>query len=465
VRPLIVAAPASGGGKSSVTLGLLGALRRRGLKVAPFKVGPDFIDPGHHAAVCGCPSRNLDSWMCGREGVLDSFSFGAAGADLAVIEGVMGLFDGADGASDAGSTAEISRWLGGSILLVVDAKAQARSAAAVVKGFTTFASPLEFSGVLYNRVASASHEQLLREAHASVPGLPPLLGCLPRSEGITLPERHLGLVTATDADAAATYAQLSDWVAGHVDLDRLLGTLSGPVTAHNRPISAETTVPSPDNAVRIGVARDAAFCFCYPDNLELLQRAGATPVFFSPLSDPLPENLAGVYLPGGYPELHLARLAANTPLLDALRLAANSGMPIYAECGGLLYLTEGIDPAIAAEGSEPRHRLAGLFPGRARMLTRRKTLGYRTVTTTAATPLGPAGTTARGHEFHYSDIAMAPAVMRTYQLSDRCSRGCGAEGYLQGNVLGSYVHLHFASNPQLAGNFVTSCRKWRQSAL
>ena len=363
MRPLIVAAPASGCGKSSVTLGLLGALRRRGLNVAPFKVGPDFIDPGHHAAVCGRPSRNLDSWMCGRDGVLDAFAHGATGADLAVIEGVMGLFDGADGASDAGSTAEITRWLSGSILLVVDARAQARSAAAVVKGFATFAPSLDFAGVLYNRVGSASHEQLLREAHASVPGLPPLLGCLPRGEAITLPERHLGLVTATDAAAAAVYTQLADWVAGHVDLERLLEKLAGASTQKSRPLTAGAAVPSPESAVRIGIARDAAFCFCYPDNLERLQSAGAEPVFFSPLADPLPANLAGLYLPGGYPELHLAALGANTPLLSALCEAARSGMPIYAECGGLLYLTEGIDSATASSDSEPRHRLVGLFPG------------------------------------------------------------------------------------------------------
>jgi cobyrinic acid a,c-diamide synthase len=207
VRPLIVAAPASGCGKSSVTLGLLGALRRRGLAVAPFKVGPDFIDPGHHGAVSGRASRNLDGWMCGRDQVLQSFAAGCRGADLALVEGVIGLFDGTAGATDAGSSAEIARWLGAKILLVLDARAQARSAAAVVRGLANFAPDLEFAGVLYNRVGSANHERLLREAHASVADLPPLLGCLPRADAISLSERHLGLVTAADATATASYGQ------------------------------------------------------------------------------------------------------------------------------------------------------------------------------------------------------------------------------------------------------------------
>ena len=450
MRPLIVAAPASGCGKSSVVLGLLGALQRRGLAVAPFKVGPDFIDPGHHAAVCGRVSRNLDGWMCGRDGVEQSFAVGSAGADLALVEGVMGLFDGADGATDAGSTAEIARWLGGRVLLVVDARAQARSAAAVARGFAEFAPGLEFAGIVYNRVGSASHERLLREAHTSRPELPPLLGCLPRREALALPERHLGLVTAADAAAQATYAQLADWVAEHIDLDRLLERLSGePLVA----AGFADADGAPADPVRIGVARDEAFCFCYPENLEALARAGAELVFFSPLVDPLPEFLAGLYLPGGYPELHAGRLAANTAMLQGVRDAAAAGMPVYAECGGLLLLADSLDGV----------PLAGVFPASARMLAKRRALGYRAVTTTADTLLGPAGTTARGHEFHYSELDMPASVARGYRVTDRTGALCAAEGYVQGNVLGSYVHLHFASNPLLAVNFVATCRRWRDA--
>lgn len=449
MRPLIVAAPASGSGKSSVTLGLLGALQRRDFSVAPFKVGPDFIDPGHHAAVCGRPSRNLDGWMCGRDGVLAGFAAGAHGAELQVIEGVMGLFDGADGATDVGSSAEIARWLTGHILLVIDARAQARSAAAVVKGFVEFAPDLSFAGVLYNRVGSDNHERLLREAHGSVPGLPPLLGCLPRAPEIALPERHLGLVTAGDVAAGATYTELADWVVAHVDLDRLLESLQGDPPVGYQPVAFSG--PANKEPVRIGVARDAAFCFCYAENLELLQRAGAELVFFSPLSEALPEHLAGLYLPGGYPELHLDRLTANTVLLAGIKGVSDAGMPVYAECGGLLLLSVGM-------AGRP---LTGIFPAEARMLPKRRALGYREVTMTAATPLGPAGTVARGHEFHYSEMEMPVEIARTYRVSGRDGLPRGAEGYLRGNVLGSYVHLHFASNPQLAQNFVGNCRQWR----
>lgn len=454
MQPLIVAAPASGSGKSSLTLGLLGALRRRGLVPAPFKAGPDFIDPGHHAAVCGRPSHNLDGWMCGRQAVKEIFTRGCRGADLAVIEGVMGLFDGADGASDSGSTAELADWLEGRILLVVDARAQARSAAALVHGFTTFAPQLAFAGVVYNRVGSDSHRRLLEEAHASRPELPALLGCLPRDEELALPERHLGLVTAGEGGAAQVYARLAERVAAHLDLDRLLATLAGPAAAAALAPVAVPEKALPDGAaVRIGVARDQAFCFCYTENLDLLERAGAELVFFSPLTDRLPEDLAGLYLPGGYPELYAARLAANATLLAGLRQAAAAGMPVYAECGGLLLLAASLDGV----------PLAGVFPAEARLLPRRRALGYREVTMSAATPLGPAGTVARGHEFHYSELAMPAQVARDYQLTGRDGRALGAEGYRVANVLGSYVHLHFAGSPQLAGNLVAACRRWRDT--
>lgn len=454
MQPLIIAAPASGSGKSSLTLGLLGALRRRGLVPAPFKAGPDFIDPGHHAAACGRPSRNLDGWMCGRQAVEEIFTRGCRGADLAVVEGVMGLFDGADGASDAGSTAELARWLGGRILLVVDAAARARSAAALVHGFATFAPDLAFAGVVYNRVGSDTHRRLLEEAHASRPELPQLLGCLPRNEALGLPERHLGLVTAGEGGAEEVYALLADHVTAHLDLDRLLATLAGPAAAAALAPVAVPEKALPDGAgVRVGVARDAAFCFCYAENLELLERAGAELVFFSPLSDGLPEGLAGLYLPGGYPELYAARLAANATLLAGLRQAAAAGMPVYAECGGLLLLAASLDGV----------PLAGVFPAAARLLAKRRALGYREVTMTVDTPLGPAGTVARGHEFHYSELAMPPEVARGYRLAGRDGRPLGAEGYRVGNVLGSYVHLHFAGNPQLAENFVAACRAWRDS--
>lgn len=444
MRPIVIAAPASGCGKTTVALGLLAALRRRGLTVAPFKVGPDFIDPGHHAAVCGRPSRNLDGWMCGEHFVRKTFARACACADLAVIEGVMGLFDGAAGDSSEGSTAEIARWLGGRILLVVDARSQARSAAALVQGFASFDPQLEFAGVLFNRVAGDRHEQILREAIASVPGLPPVLGCLRRDEELSLPERHLGLVTAGETHPGETFIdRLADWVEDGVDIEQFLAGIS----RHPQPLSPGERVAEGrvGGKVRLAVACDEAFCFCYPENLELLEAAGAEIVRFSPLRDAaLPAGIDGLYLPGGYPELHVERLAKNAGLLRELREAAEAGLPIYAECGGFMLLAGSIDGAA----------MAGIFPVQARMLKRRKALGYREVTFTADTPLGPAGTTARGHEFHYSEMAFPDAAPTCYRLSRRGGKDLGGEGFRIGNVLGSYVHLHFGSNPQLAENFV-----------
>jgi cobyrinic acid a,c-diamide synthase len=446
-KPIIIAAPSSGSGKTTVALGVMAALKARGLRVAPFKVGPDFIDPGHHAAVCGRSSRNLDGWMCGREWVAGSYARGCRDADLAVIEGVMGLFDGASGEDDAGSTAEIARWLDGRIVLVVDARSQARSVAALVKGFVEFDPRLHFAGVIFNRVGTPRHEELLRRAMASVPGLPPVLGCLPREENLSLPERHLGLVMAAEAGLDEAFAErLGAAVEAHLDLDGLLET-GGQVSTPDRFVGSGAPTPP---AARIAVARDEAFCFCYPENLELLQGAGAELVFFSPLRDQaLPPEIDGLYLPGGYPELHAGELSENVSLLREIREAGAAGLPIYAECGGFMLLAESIDG----------RAMVGLFPGAARMLPRRKALGYRQVELTADSLLGPAGTVARGHEFHYSELTLPEDVSRIYRLSRRGGEDLGREGYCRGNVLGSYVHLHFGSNPQLAENFVRFCNQ------
>jgi cobyrinic acid a,c-diamide synthase len=441
LRPLVIAAPASGCGKTTLTLGLLAALRRRGLKVAPFKVGPDFIDPGHHSAACGRISRNLDGWMCGEEVVRAAYARGCAGAEVALIEGVMGLFDGAAGATDQGSTAEVARWLAGRILLLVDARAQARSAAALVKGFVEFDPRLQFAGVIFNRVGSSAHAQMLREAVASVPGLPPVLGCLPRESRIELPERHLGLVTS--AEVQADFAALADHVEEHLDLASLVSAAAEP--------GAEIAILPVSRRVRLGVARDAAFCFCYPENLEALEAAGAELLFFSPLAEALPENLDGLYLPGGYPELYLERLSNNRALLKELTAAAEAGLPIYAECGGLLLLCAGLN-------DQP---LCGIFPAWARLLDQRKALGYREVCFSRDTPLGLRGTIARGHEFHYSELEMPAFIERSYRLSRKCGAGLPPEGFRYKNVLASYMHLHFGSNPQLAINFVNFCERQR----
>ena len=440
LRPLVIAAPASGHGKTSVTLALLAALSRRGVKVAPFKVGPDFIDPGHHARACGRESRNLDGWMCGRTQVAQTFARGCTGAEVAVVEGVMGLFDGASGSDASGSSAQIADWLSGRVVLVVDAARQARSAAALVKGFVAFDPQLEFAGVIFNNVASPNHAELLREALESTPGLPPLLGCLARDPEVALPERHLGLLTAEEAGRDTDFfAHLADWLEAGVELEPLLKMVRG-----GQAEAPSLSEPSPAG-VRIGVARDEAFCFYYRDNLEALEAAGAELVEFSPLHDPaLPERLDGLYLGGGYPEVHAEQLVANAGLRAQIRGRIEAGMPVYAECGGLIYLCEAVD-------GQP---LCGALSAEAQMLSKRKALGYRDVALSEAGPLGPAGTRVRGHEFHYSQLTMPAHIERVYRVFDRKGRELEPEGYRVHNLLASYVHLHFGSAPQVAGYLV-----------
>ncbi|NOY12960.1 MAG: cobyrinate a,c-diamide synthase [Deltaproteobacteria bacterium] len=439
---LLIAAPASGSGKTSLTLGLMAAYRRRGLRIAPFKVGPDYIDPGHHAAVCGRPSNNLDSWFCSQKQVRETFAAACCGAQLAIVEGVMGLFDGVSGDSEAGSSAQIAKWLGLPVLLVVDARSQARSFAALVKGFCAFDPQLQIAGVIANRVGSQRHAQLLREAVESTPGLPPLLGCLPHREEITLPERHLGLVTAAEL-AGEQVEKLADWVEQQLDLDQLQQLATSRVQAKTAVAGGRV-----EKRVRIGIARDRAFCFYYPENLALLERAGAELVEFSPLHDEqLPDDLAGLYLGGGYPELYAEQLAQNTGLRRQILQLAESGLPVYAECGGFMYLCQAIDG----------QSMCAVFPAVAKMLAKRRALGYRQVELTADSILGPAGTRVRGHEFHYSEVEIPTAIERCYRLSRRCGTQLGVEGYRHKNVLGSYVHLHFGSNPQVAESFVNFC--------
>jgi cobyrinic acid a,c-diamide synthase len=448
---LVVAGTASSVGKTTVTLGLLAALRRRGLIVQPFKVGPDFIDPGLHEIAAGRPSYSLDAWMCGREHVVDLVASRAAGADLCLVEGVMGCFDGVDGTSDDGSTAQIAKWLGAPVILIVDASAQSRSVAATVQGFERFDPKLEVAGVIFNRVGGDRHARWLAEAVANACRARPL-GALRHEDGLVLPERHLGLHTAAEGVLTeARRRRLAEACERFVDLDALRA-LGRPLAGAS---AAEPAAAAPPLA-RIGVARDEAFQFYYPENLERLRGAGAELVFWSPLEDARPPEVDGLYLGGGYPELHGARLAANSACRDAVRGLAAAGRPIYAECGGLMYLAEGIEDL---EGE--RHAMVGLLPTTVRMHPRRLTLGYTEVRFRADTILGPAGRVARGHEFHFSTSDPVPAsVERAWRL-EQPGGGVRDEGYVAGRLLATYAHLHFASNPGLAPAFVEACRRAR----
>ena len=450
-RVLVIAGVASGVGKTTVTLGLLEAFRRRGLVVQAFKVGPDFIDPGFHELVTGRGSYNLDGWMCGRAHVLATVARQAADADVAIVEGVMGCFDGADAGSDDGTTAQIARWLGAPVVLVIDAGAQARSAAAVVLGFEQFDPTLTIAAVIANRVGGEAHARLLGDAIAARCQAT-LVGALPHDPEITLAERHLGLVTAGEGGLTATARErLAHLVERSVDLDGLL-EIGAPLVA---PAASAAAAPSArDPRVRIGVARDAAFSFYYRDNLAMLEAAGAELVFWSPLSDAAMPAVDGLYFGGGYPELHGATLGGNQAVRAAVRTFADGGGVIYAECGGLMYLAEALEDL---DGG--LHPMVGLLPATVRMRPRRLSLGYTGVTLQGDPPFGAAGTTARGHVFHYSSLDPVPSsVPRVYRLHDRRG-GEHQEGYRVGNALLSYVHLHFGSCPDLARGFVAACRR------
>jgi cobyrinic acid a,c-diamide synthase len=450
-RVLVVAGVASGVGKTSITLGLLEALRRRGLTVQSFKVGPDFIDPGLHARVTGRPSYNLDGWMCGRQRVLDVVTRYAWDADVAVVEGVMGCFDGVDGVSEDGSTAQIAKWLDAPVLLVLDAGALARSSGAVVLGFESFDPDLRVAGVVANRAGGATHARSVADAIRGACRAEPL-GAVAYDPSLTLPERHLGLHTA--AEGALTpelVGGLADAVARGVDLDRLLA-LAGELPPTAPPPSRTTSAPR----ARIGVARDAAFQFYYEENLELLRAAGAALVSWSPLADADVPNVDGLYLGGGYPELHAAALADNASVRKAVHRFAEAGRPIYAECGGLMFLAESLEDVRGRV-----HPMVGVLPAAVRMREHGLTLDYAEVTLAGDGLLGAAGTVVRGQEFHASTLGPVPAaVPRLYRV--RTPRGGERhEGYVVGRTLMSYLHLHFASQPACASAFVNACASAR----
>ena len=458
MKSIIIAAPQSGAGKTTVTLGIMESMRRRGLTVAPFKVGPDFIDPGYHRLVTGQPSINLDGWICQPDTLREIFDQHAHGADIAVIEGVMGLFDGVDGVREDGSTAQVAKIIGAPVILVVDARSQARSAAALVKGYATFDPGVRISGVIFNNVGSEAHARILSDAVEGLGMGIPVIGCIPREEQLLIPSRHLGLFTVDEQPLSDDFLDyLVAVVRAYIDLGLIWAAGMPLASGEPMPLQLNSTPPPP--ITRIAVARDVAFCFVYETNLRLLREAGAEIVEFSPLSDTaLPPDISGIYLPGGYPELFAEQLAANTGMLSAIRKAINSGMPVYAECGGFIYLSKGVvDPV---NGTGDRHDLVGIFPTVTQMLPKRKALGYREVTLTGPTILGPKGLVARGHEFHYSEMSPMPhKVRRAYQVGKH-GLDLGEEGFRHKNCLASYIHLHFGSNPALAPNFVASCRKY-----
>jgi cobyrinic acid a,c-diamide synthase len=451
---LVIAGTHSGVGKTTLTAGVITALRRRGLTVQPFKVGPDYIDPTYHALAAGRPCRNLDTWMLPPQRVQSLFARAAAGADVAIIEGVMGLYDGADYESDAGSTAEVAKLLAAPVVVVLDASKMARSAAAVALGCRRFDEGVPLAGFVVNRVAGEGHGRGVAEAITKSTGLP-VFGRLPREGALLVPERHLGLIPTSEPGRWDEFLRAAgEVVTRHLDIDGLLAVAR---EAPPLPVAEEARRPATGARPVIAVARDEAFHFTYEDNLDLLREAGAEVIFFSPLRDAaLPPGAGAVILSGGFPEVYAEALSANLPLHDALRGAHRRGLPIYAECGGLMYLTQAI-----IDGDGATHPMAGLLPGRS-VMSGRLTLGYRLARVESRSWVLPRGEMVRGHEFHYSVWADRPDnIPPAWHLLSR-SGGLSVprpEGACVGSLWASYVHLHFAARPGLAERFVAAAHR------
>ncbi|MET9492067.1 cobyrinate a,c-diamide synthase [Nocardia sp. NPDC006630] len=451
VPAVVVAAPASGSGKTTLATGLIGALRRAGHRVAPFKVGPDYIDPGYHGLAAGRPGRNLDPVLCGAERVVPLYRHGSAGCDISVVEGVMGLFDGRIDEHNTepvaeGSTAQIAAMLGAPVVLVVDARGHSQSLAALLHGFATFDSGIRLGGVILNRVGSERHEQVLRAACARV-GLP-VLGALPRLDELAVPSRHLGLVPAVEHGSAAQSAvdAMTDLVAAHIDLAAVAALASSNITgpAWDPVEELRLAVAPPTGGPIIAVAGGAAFTFGYAEHRELLEAAGARVVVFDPLCDELPSGTAGLVIPGGFPEEHAASLAANTHLLTTIADQARRDLPIHAECAGLLYLTRSLDG----------HRMAGVVEADAEFGPR-LTLGYRDAVALTDSPLWQAGERVRGHEFHRTRLATAPSDPLAWAWRAPSGETI-REGAILRNVHASYLHTHPAGNPTAITRFVST---------
>ncbi len=446
---LIIAAPMSSSGKTTVMAGLLTALSSRGLRVAPFKVGPDYIDPTYHTLAAHRPASNLDTWLLPPQRVQTLFAYRTQKADIALIEGMMGLFDGHSSQDDTGSTAHVARLLEAPILLVLDASAMASSAAPLVRGFRDFDSRLRLAGVVLNRVGGEGHARWIRDVIERHVGIP-VVGYLPNEPRLSLPERALGLIPTWEAGRWQDWSNAVHQVMqATMDIDQIMS-----LACSATPIVLADDAPAVQTGAHatIAVARDAAFNFLYEDNLDLLRAAGAELLFFSPLEDhALPQATQAIYLCGGFPERYASRLASNIALHRDIRRAFEARMPIYAECGGLMYLTETL---VDSDGTA--HRMVGLLPGQS-VMTSQLTIGYRTVCARQQSWLWQKGEIIRGHEFHYSTWQGRPDTFpQVYELLQAENR---LEGGQREQLIASYIHLHFWAYPELAARFVAAAGK------
>lgn len=442
---LMVAGTGSGVGKTTIALALMAAFRERGQVVQPFKCGPDFLDTGHHSAICGRASRNLDTWMLSAEANDAVFDRACSGADVAIVEGMMGLFDGTAGGTEEGSTAEVAKILGLPVVLVLDAAKSARSIAAVIKGFESFDTGLRYAGIVLNGVSSDGHYRILQAAIQSATSIP-LLGRFPKDPALTIPERHLGLRTVEEETSSENrLAAFAEAARKYLDIEPLLR-----LHPHRETMTPVLARRNSMHQVRIGVARDKAFSFYYEDNLDLLRERGAEIVPFTPLSDEeLPANLDGLYLGGGYPELHAKTLSSNRSMIRAVSRFVDAGKAVYAECGGMIYLGNTLT---ALDGQT--FPMAGVLPLEFEMTSRLVQFGYVEVELIENCLLGEKGLTVRGHSFHHSRMVKENSMPTSYRVRYSLSGQSEQEGFCYKNVLASYIHLHFRGNPALAPSFL-----------
>ena len=455
---VVIASPHSGAGKTTVAVGLMNAFASRGLRVQPFKVGPDFIDPSYHTAATRVHSKNLDTWLTSPEAAREIFVKASHKCDLAIIEGVMGLFDGARGSDDCASTSEISRILNAPIILVVDVSKMAGSSAALVHGFKTFDKTLKVKGVILNHVKSEKHLSLTKEA-IDRSGVR-VLGALPSMAPISIPSRHLGLIPTPERDSLTDFLRaVRQFVEKHLDLDQILeiANEADELEAKEEGIQQPARTKA---KTRIGVAYDEAFNFYYQDNFELLEAQGAAVVPFSPIHDlSLPKNLNGMFLGGGFPEVYAERLEENERMRSAIKKAIEDGMPVYAECGGLMYLVESM---LDLNGC--RRGMVGILSGKAIMGLRLESLNYSAACVTRKNLLTDVGATLRGHEYHYSKIEDIPTDAKfAYEMKIGKGISGGCDGWMQHNLLASYMHIHFAYDQRIAKNFVEACSEYEQT--
>ncbi|NWG08935.1 MAG: hydrogenobyrinic acid a,c-diamide synthase (glutamine-hydrolyzing) [Nitrososphaerales archaeon] len=455
---IVIAGPYSGVGKTTISVGIMGALKRRGLKVQAFKVGPDYIDPSHHSIILNRPSRNLDAWMVSSEGIIEIFERAVRNVDIAVIEGVMGLFDGFDESDGNGSTAHIAKLLRSPVLLVINAHGMTKSAAPLALGYRLYDPDLRVSGFILNKVAGEKHKNSCKRAIQSATGLP-VLGALPFNRDIEMQERHLGLIPQREkAHPEPFLEKLIETIEENIDIDKILYIAK---SAEKLPRSRHTVYPEHEHEknVAIGVAFDESFNFYYQDNLDMLRAYGADIKFFSTIRDnSIPQGVSGLYIGGGLPEMLPEELGANISMLKSVKKVAEDEMPIYAECGGLMYLTDYI-----TDFKNRSYRMVGLLNARS-VMTKNLTLNYTLADVVEDNPLSRKGDVLRGHEFHYSKILDVPIDAR---FSYRMKVGRGIDGkrdaWLEHKALASYMHMHFAYQRRFVKNFLRTCEDYSRS--